>query len=139
MLFASPKNVLLILALLNFLAVPIKYADFCFYNWRDEFYIAFSILVAAVSLRVGKLWSYCFAILTCYFAIENYINTVLLYLGFSFLPTESDGSRMKFEIFLRSAQNHPEELIHPILALTVIITATCYILNTLKQRRNLLK
>jgi hypothetical protein len=139
LLAASPKIVLLLLALLNFFAVPARYGHLCFYNWSGEFYNAFWVLVAAACLWINKRFAYGVAILACCLALYDFCYTALLYLGFLPLPPNVDASEIRFADWLRVMQHHPEEFTSAILATLVLIIAACYLLAGVKKKQRVFK
>ncbi len=138
-LAASPKIVLLLLALLNFLAVPARYTHLCFYNWSGEFYNAFWVLVAATCLLLNKRWSYVVAILACCSALYDFCRTSLLVFGFLPLPANTDASELTPEIWWRVMQHHPEEFTHAGLAAVILIVTACYLLASINTKQRVFK
>lgn len=132
-LAASPKIVLLLLALLNLFTIPVR----C--NWGGEFFAASIILIAVFALWVGRSWSYFVAILSCCLIIYDFCRTLLLYFGFLLLPPNVEASEVQLEEWFRIMQNHPEEFTQTVLATIVLIVAVYYLLNTLKQNQRIFR
>ena len=138
-LVASPKIVLLRLALLNLFAGPARYESLCSYNWSGAYYDAFWVLVAAACLLLNKRWSYVAAIVACCSALYDFCRTALLFFGFLSLPANTDALELPPEIWWRVMQNHPGDFAHAGLATFVLVVAACYLLANLKTKVRVFK
>ena len=125
-LVANPKFILSVLALLNLLAVPKRFTGLCFYNWRDAFYLALTILVAAVALLPAKWWSYVGALVLSGTVIYDFSYALLKVFGFiAKSPVEAEGYPTP-EIWLNVMRHHPEEWLQVALAAAIFICAAIY-------------
>ena len=122
---ANPKFILTVLALLNLLAVPQRFTGLCFYNWQDAFYLAFTILVAAVALLPAK-WCYIGALILSGTVIYDFGYVLLKVYGLiAKSPVEAEGYPTP-EIWLNVMRHHPEEWMQVCLAATIFICAATY-------------
>lgn len=134
---ASPKFILTVLALLNVLAVPQRFAGLCFYNWRDTFYLALTILVAAFALWPATWWGYVGALIVSGPLLYDFSYGLLKV--FSLIPraaAEAE-SHLTPEIWLNMMQQHPEEWLHVALTAAIFSCAAIYLVRVSFHRRRL--
>lgn len=136
-LMVNPKLILSVLALLNVLAVPQRFGGLCFYNWRDEFYLACTILVAAVALLTAKWWGYLGALFLSGTLVYNFIYLFLKVFGFIALSPSDPEGILTPEIWLKIARHHPEEWLQVALAAAIFMCAAIYFVKDGFRRRRL--
>jgi len=125
-LAANPRFILSALALLNLFSVPQRFGGLCFYNWRDDFYLAFEILVAAVSLLPAKWWSYTGALIISGRMIYDFSYVLLKVFGVIALePSDPEGYPTP-AIWLDVSRKHPEDWLQMALAAAIFICAAIY-------------
>lgn len=118
-----PKSILVYLALLNFLYVPIKFGSGCFRYWSDNWFVTFSILVAALSLWAGKWWSYVTAIILSIPLVYNFVFEFLKVFGYLAKNEEESYKLVKPEEWYGfHIQNYPEQTGQIVLAAVIL----CY-------------
>ena len=135
---ANPKFLIAVLALLNLLAVPQRFAGLCFYNWRDAFYLAFTILVAGIALLPAKWWGYLGALVLSGTVVYDFGYVLMKTFGFiAKSPAEAD-SYLTPEIWLGVMRRHPEEWMQVALAAVIFICSAVYFgLDVFRNRRGL--
>ncbi|HZH30574.1 MAG TPA: hypothetical protein VEY11_07400 [Pyrinomonadaceae bacterium] len=135
---ANPRFILSFLALLNLFSVPQRFNGLCFYNWRNEFYLAFEILVAAVSLLPAKWWSYTGALIISGTVIYDFGYDLLKVFGIIALtPSDPEGFPTP-EIWFNVLRQHPEEWLQVALAAAIFICAAIYFVKGCLHQRRLL-
>ncbi|HLL71620.1 MAG TPA: hypothetical protein VK363_09325 [Pyrinomonadaceae bacterium] len=134
---ANPKFILSVLALLNVLAVPQRFAGLCFYNWRDAFYLAFTILVASLGLWTATWWGYSGALIVSGTLLYDFSYVLLKVFGFiAIKPSDPEGYPIP-EIWLNIMQQHPEELLQVALAAAIFSCAAIYLFRYNFSKRRL--
>jgi hypothetical protein len=136
-LLANPKFILSALALLNLLAVPQRFAGLCFYNWRDTFYLAFTILVAALALWPARWWSYAGALFLTGTLLYDFSYVLLKVFNLIRRDAVEAESYPTPEIWLNIMQQHPEDLLHAALAAAIFSCAAIYFVRDSSHRRRL--
>ena len=135
---ANPKSILSILALLNLLAVPQRFTGLCFYNWRDAFYLAFTILVAGIALLPAKWWGYIGALILSGTVIYDFGYVFLKVFGFIAKSSAEAEGYPTPEIWLNVMRLHPEEWVEVVLASAIFIYAAIYFGMLIFRKRRVL-
>jgi hypothetical protein len=134
----NPKLILLCLSLFCFLYVPYSLGGVsCFHNWSDLWYMAFSVLVAASALCIGKWWSYAGAIVSSSSIIYNFLEGLLKV--YRLLPLTSEelemvGTPAEYWSFWR---NNPEGLVFIILPGVIFCYAIICLVKTMSGKRRI--
>ena len=132
-----PKSILLCLALLNFLAVPVRFGALCLYNWSGVWYVAFTVLIAALALWIGKWWSYIGAIVITSPVIYGFVYEFLKVFGFlGKSPEEAERWVTPEEWRGFFIENHPEETWQIVLVAVILCYAIiCLGIEIFHKRR----
>lgn len=134
-LLAIPQFVLFCIALYNLFDVPVRYGATCPYNYQDQFYYAFLLLVAASALLVGKWWSYLGAVLFCAYKIYFFVGVALLAFG---VIRKSPEDSLTSEDWIAFMSNNPDEYLQIILAALIAVFAVIGLVQLfLRNRRPL--
>ena len=135
----NPKLILLCLASLYFLFIPFAYipTNLCLYNWSDLWYAAFSVLVAAFALWIGKFWGYVGAIAVSSPMVYTFFNVLLkVYRVLPLSPEEVEMGNTPAD-YWSFWQRHPEGLIHATLATVILCYASLCLINLMFRKRRI--
>ncbi|MDQ4122801.1 MAG: hypothetical protein M3209_15290 [Acidobacteriota bacterium] len=132
-----PKSILVYLALLNFLYVPIKFGSGCFRYWGDNWYVAFTVLIAAFGLWTGKWWSDITAIILSTPLVYNFVFEFLKVFGYLANNEEETYKLVKpDEWYGFHIQNYPEQTGQIVLAAVILCyAATCIAFKIVTKSR----
>jgi len=137
-LLIKPQFILFCLALYNLLDVPVRYGATCPYNYQDQLWSAFLLLLAASALWLGKWWGFLGATLLSGNMVYGFVYHALkVFDVLAKTPEEAErlGTPENWVTFMR---NYPEMPLQILLAAVIGVFAVVGLARLMFRKRLIL-